>query len=231
MRCQKARSYLSAYCREELSSHDQLSVREHLAECASCRREEVVYRSMFQGVKEIKSSSLSADFNTQLLNRIAQERFAETRTKAYLPKRAPVLTWTRLIPVTVVLTLALFITFGTSLLKQNNNVPVGPTNLQANLDNSYLTVQPENNIVMPSQVDKNWSFQSQLAQTERLNRLSGSLTQSTSFGNAEPQIVLELIVPPMNGCCMGQTPAMRIRPVLRRYDMNTNKVRETLTVY
>jgi hypothetical protein len=231
MRCQKARSYLSAYCRDELSSHEQLSVREHLAECASCRREEVIYRSMFQGAKAIETPVLKADFNAKLLNRIAQERFEETRTNAYLPRRAPYLTWPRLIPVVTVLSLALFITFGTNLLKQKD-LPIEQNNLRAGLDDSYLTVQPENGTNTVARVDKNWSFQSQLAQTERFNRLSGMITREASFGNSESQMGLELIIPPLNSCCLDQAPAYKIRPVLRRYDANTtNQVKETLSVY
>ena len=99
MRCRKVRSFLSAYCNDELTGRKRLAVREHLSTCCDCRREEAFYGSMKTAAGELPGLSVSADFNPQLLNRIARERFAETRTRAFLPRRAPIVSWSRAVPI------------------------------------------------------------------------------------------------------------------------------------
>ena len=80
MRCRKARSYLSAYCNDELTDRTRLAVSDHLSTCSTCRKEEAIYRSMISSGAEIEGLKVDDDFNTRLLNRSAQERFAQTRT-------------------------------------------------------------------------------------------------------------------------------------------------------
>ena len=50
------------------------------------------------------------------------------------------------------------------------------------LDNSYLTAQPINNPNMTARLDKNWSFNNQLAKTERISQISNQLSNVGSFG-------------------------------------------------
>jgi len=111
MRCRKVRSFLSAYCSGELDRRHNRAVSEHLLTCAACRREEAVYRQMVEAVAEVPQMGITEDFNSRLLNRIAQERFAETRTKAYMPKPAPLFLWRRVAPVLATFCLAVFVVF------------------------------------------------------------------------------------------------------------------------
>lgn len=101
MHCRKVRSLLSAACSDELDSRQQAVVKDHLVSCPSCRKEASYYSSLRLAARELPKRTPSEDFNTRLLNRIAQERFQETRTRAYLPRRAPRLTWRTLAPVLV----------------------------------------------------------------------------------------------------------------------------------
>jgi len=180
MRCRKVRSLLSIYCNEELSGRQQLSVREHLAGCAACRREAAVYNSLREASQEMPSLKLSDDFNTRLLNRIGQERFAETRTKAYLPKRAPVFRWSLVVPALVVT--ALVIVTAVGLMMTGTNEPaLQLADNSAQSDNSYQTVEPTNNPNMTANLQKDWSLHRQVAQAERLNRLSSFLTGNQGF--------------------------------------------------
>lgn len=230
MRCQKARSCLSAYCREELTGRDLLAMREHLAGCALCRREEAAVRAMFEAAGEIKSSPISADFNAKLLDRIARERFTETRTKAYLPRRAPVFGWSRLVPVAGVVMVAALAFIGSEYLQHNVVSPTGGQ--QASIDDSYLTVQPMWNRDVTTNVSSDWSFHSQLAQSERVNRVSGMLTNAAGFADPEPRVVVHLIVPYNYNDGRIDLSGLRIRPVLRNYEPSgAVQAKETRTVY
>lgn len=228
MRCQKARSCLSAYCREELAGRDLLAMREHLAGCALCRREEAAVRAMFEATDSIKRSPLSTDFNAKLLDRIARERFAETRTKAYMPRRAPLFGWTRLVPVAGVVMVAVLAFVGSEYLQRNLVSPTGGQ--QASLDDSYLTVQPDRNRDLTTNVNSNWSFRSQIAQSERVNRVSGMLTNAAGFADPEPRVVIHFIVPYNDGRL--DLSGLRIRPVLRTYEpAGATQAKETQSVY
>ena len=46
MRCRKVRSFLSAYCSDELNVRRKLAVSEHLSACSSCRQQDALIRSM-----------------------------------------------------------------------------------------------------------------------------------------------------------------------------------------
>ena len=110
MRCQKVRSYLSAYCSGEIDGKKRLVIDEHLSDCAACRKEEAIYYSLNTVKSEIGSLKVSDKFNDNLLNRIAHERFAETRTKAYMPSRPPVLTWAKVLPSAITAVVAVVVT-------------------------------------------------------------------------------------------------------------------------
>ena len=229
MRCQKARSCLSAYCREELTGRDLLAMREHLAGCALCRREEAAVRAMFTATGSMKGPSVSADFNAKLLERIARERFSETRTKAYIPRRTPVFGWGRLVPVAAVVALAVLAFVGSEYLQRDNMSPVG-AGQQASLDNSYLTVQPERNREVTTSVNSDWSFRSQFVQAERVNRVSGMLTNAAGFADPEPRIIVHFIVPYNDG--RPDLSGLQIRPVLRTYEpTGAVQAKETRSVY
>lgn len=170
MRCRKVRSCLSAFCKDELRSRQRLAVSEHLAECAACRKEAALYQSITEASRELASPGLSEDFNNKLLNRIAQERFAETRTQAYLPKAAPLFSWGRVLPAVVsacVVVLAVIVALA----------PQGGVDQAADngLDNAYLTVQPTNNPNVTHNLAEGWSLDKQMARVERVNSISQSV--------------------------------------------------------
>ncbi len=177
MRCRRARSYLSAYCSDELNGRRKLAVSEHLATCSSCRKEEAFYRSLNGAGSAMSSKTVSKDFNTALLNRIAQERFAETRTKAYLPHTAPRFAWGKVLPVMVsACVVALMAVFTVSPSFHSTGFSA-----QAGLNDSYLTVQPTNNPNMTVSMHKGWSLSNQLARARRINDISNSVARTGGF--------------------------------------------------
>ncbi len=180
MRCRKVRSYLSAYCSVELSDKDRLSVSEHISTCPACRKEAVMYASIKNARHELEQFKVGDDFNTKLLNRIAQERFAETRTKAYLPRREPRLVWTKLVPalVTACFVLVASVYVLSPEMKRGTGSADSGTLL---LDNSYLTVLPTNNPNMAVAMNHSWSLNDQLDRAERVSAISNALTQMDGF--------------------------------------------------
>lgn len=212
MRCRKVRSYLSAYCNEELTGGRKLAVSEHLATCSSCRKEEAIYRSVSLAGRQVKSLRVSDDFNTKLLNRIAQERFAETRTKAYLPKNAPLAVWSKLVPavVTACLVLAVGLYSLDSFDNSNGGMPMADTGERPD----YMTVQPINNPNMTHPMDKDWSLTDQMARTERINSITNRIGSRAGFPSQANQLA---------STTTRMQPApyviqyIRIRPVMRIY--------------
>jgi len=184
MRCRKVRSYLSAYCNGELSSRLKPAVSEHLSTCVACRREEAVYRSIAQATRELDSLKVSEEFNSKLFNRIARERFAETRTKAYLTRRAPVFLWRQIIPAFVVTCTVAVLAIVTFLPDWHKPSDPGSVSY-SKLDNSYLTVQPIHNVKRTANLDKNWSLGNELARAERMNRLSSAIIQKGVWHNLD----------------------------------------------
>jgi len=229
MRCQKARSCLSAYCKDELIGRDLLAMREHLAGCALCRREEAAVRAMFAATDSVRGPAVSADFNAKLLDRIARERFSETRTKAYLPRRTPVIGWPRLVPVAAVVMVAVLAFVGSEYLQRDQASPIA-VGQEASLDNSYMTVQPERNRDVTTKVSPDWSFRSQLVQADRVNRVSGMLTSAAGFADPEPKIIVHFVVPYSDGRL--DLSGLRIRSVLRTYEQSgAVQAKETRSVY
>lgn len=220
MRCRKVRSYLSAYCNDELSGRKKLAIDEHLSNCAVCRKEEAIYYSLNSARNDLGSIKVSNDFNTALLNRIARERFAETRTKAYLPQNPPILTWSKVIPAVasaLVMVLVAISVFNGSLM--NGNKQLLATN---GLDNSYLTAQPTHNPNMTVNMNKNWSLDNQLAKTERVNTISNYLTKVGSFSGTNQNLATnvsareEIPIPFVSTY-------YRVRPVIRVYIIPDNR--------
>ena len=228
MRCRKVRSCLSAYSNSELIGRDAVAVREHLSICATCRKEEALLVSLHEGARELTGPTLSADFNTKVLNRIAQERFAETRTRSYAPRPAPLVMWRQVIPAFVA-TLAVVFVAVTFFKSGHYSEPAGIASVSDNgaLDNSYLTAQPEHNPNMTNavSVQKDWSLSTQLAQTERANRICGQLSSSTGFGSmvAYP-VQMEM---PQAGIVF-----FKVRPIVRVYQTAApTRVQEDQKVY
>jgi len=183
MHCRKVRSLLSAACSDELDGRQQAVVKDHLASCLSCRKEASYYSSLRLAARELPKRTPSEDFNTRLLNRIAQERFQETRTHAYLPRRAPRLTWRTLAPVLVTACLAL-VMVGNFLYGDKLFTPNTPTStLPTPMDDRYLTAQPGNNPNLAVGLHQDWSLRKQLAQAERLEQISRGLANQYGFGN------------------------------------------------
>jgi len=193
-------------------------VREHLSTCRECRNEEAVYRSMRLATKQVSENHLSRDFNTRLMDRLAQERFAETRSKAYLPKPAPLLQWRRLVPAVVsVVAIALvavsFSQFSGSPIAQG---PVAAVSVGENDD--YLTAQPLRDRNETAQLKPEWSLNGHMAQTDRLSRLTSSMTQRSGFDNSAESGGFQ----PIAILRPGHQPFVlyfyRVKPVIKTYD-------------
>jgi hypothetical protein len=163
-----------------LSSRLKPAVSEHLSTCSTCRREEAVYRSMSQANGKLSILTVCDDFNGKLLNRIAQERFAETRTKAFLPKRAPVILWRQAIPAFVTTSLMILLAI-VAFSPKNIHLADDIFARRTTLDDSYLTVQPVDNVRRTANLDKDWSLGSRLAWAERMNRLSNAIVQQGAW--------------------------------------------------
>lgn len=228
MRCQRVRSCLSTYCKDELTGRRMLAVREHLATCESCRREELAYRMLFRGATELSLSSLPPDFTTQVLNRVATERFSETRTKAYLPKPAPRVLWRHVAPVMAGALILAVVAIG-AFVPRDGTPMMSFAKTPAPLDDSYLTAQPDNNPNVTTPLSKDWSLRDQLAQSERMSRLTGMLTGQTGFSAVDSRIGWSgptFLDPFLDD------PMFRRAPVIRIYQTaNTTMVREDQTVY
>lgn len=215
MRCRKARSYLSAYCHDELSSRRRLTVSEHLLECKSCREEEAFFREMAATSVRLEPPPLPDDFNAKLLNRIAHERFAETRSKAYLPKSAPVVRWGRLAPVLITACLAVFAFL--SLVPDGDVISPQMTAESSGLDDSYLTVQPDSNPNLTVRLDSDWSLNRQLAHAQRADRISNAIIPASSFGGRQYQGTLHARLTASGQPIPYVIHHYRMRPVVKTY--------------
>jgi len=170
MRCQKVRSFLSAYCKGELTEKRTGAIAAHLEGCPRCRYEETVYREMNKSIGQLPNFTVSGDFNSLLLKRVADERHKETRTKAFLPKRIPVVSVNRLAPIfaAACFIFAFIFSGGIDLFI---DTPETPSYVTTELDNSYMTVQPE------------WEFNKEVARATRINGLMNQLSNQSSFGS------------------------------------------------
>ncbi len=170
MRCQRVRSFLSAYCKGELAEKRTGAIAAHLEGCPRCRYEEAAYREMNKSFGQLPSFTVSDDFNSLLLKRVADERFKETRTKAYLPKKIPVVSFNRLAPVVAAacFVFAFIFSGGMDLFI---DTPETPRSVVVELDDSYMTVQPE------------WEFTKEVARATRINGLMNQMAGQNSFGS------------------------------------------------
>ncbi len=235
MQCRKVRSFLSAYSKGELSEARRRAISAHLEHCPECRREEADFRDVFGALSKLPSADVSADFNNRLLNRIADERYRETRSKAYLPKQAPAIGMRRMVPVvaTFCLMLAFVLTGGIErLLVPDDGYMVAQHDMEReNLDDSYMTVQPAASRTFSQHASKHWNFDRQVARANRvrgyMNQLAGSNTfaNNTTAWSSQGKIVLGHLG-------LGPTTTNRPRPIIRTYIAPQNDaVKEVRQVY
>lgn len=184
MRFRKARSFLSAYCSGELTGRKQEKVREQLARSESLRREEALFKSIKKACRELPLEKISDDFNARLLDRVARERFAETRTQAYMPKAAPAFSWWRAVPVTVTTVLALFMA-AYLFVPMGEESGVHMADGSGNLDDSYLTVQPDHNPNIVCGFGQRVSLPELMAKVDRADEISNFLTSGRGFGEVD----------------------------------------------
>lgn len=144
MRCQKLRSLLPAYCNGELTGPTLVTIERHFHTCPSCRQDLSAHRLISGGVASLKKGAsvitnmehitsskeasvrpmyrVSEDFNNRLLNRIAEERYAEVRTRAHLPKKTPLFGWARIAPAAVTVAALAVVAVGLSSEKSSDQL-------------------------------------------------------------------------------------------------------------
>lgn len=228
MRCRRTRSFLSAYCRDELSGSQALAVSEHLSTCPECRREESEYRAMLEAAVQAPSRTVSADFTNKLFNRIAEERFAETRTKAYLPRRAPLVRWAAAVPVMASVCVVAMV--GIMALAPGGQQPATViADLGHDSSARYLTAQPTQNPNMTVSLEKDWSLAAQMARAERLSKLSRAVGAQVEFYGLTPSYGATNVS--ANGTVPYVSEFYRIRPVVRQYQALDGTTREVTQTY
>ncbi|MEW6413493.1 MAG: hypothetical protein AB1483_13640 [Candidatus Zixiibacteriota bacterium] len=201
---------------------------EHLSTCSACRKEEAFYKSLLDVRSEIPQFKVSDDFNAKLLNRVAQERFAQTRTEAYLPKTAPRVTWGQLVPVVATACLVLFISIVAISPEIKQGVGLTSSSTRE-LDDSYLTVQPVNNPNLAVPMHRGWSLNDELARVERVNTLTSSMTSANSF---EPVSGMRQVTSQTAYHAPYVPDYFRVRPVIRVYGLPAgSSVQEGAKVY
>lgn len=180
MRCQKVRSFLSAFSRDELEGRRRRQVSDHLLSCRGCRTQEEFDRKLSAASTEMSSPKVSTDFNHKLLQRVAQERFAETRTKAWQPKEAPLFMWRKVVPIAVTACVAVVAFMATLSPVLDGGTPKYATTDVVSGDD-YLTAQPTANPNMAVKLNDDWSLERQLAAAERIHRIRNSVIPASAF--------------------------------------------------
>ncbi len=217
MRCRRVRSYLSAFCSDELKGNKMLSVSEHLENCPECRRVRADYTALNENRQDIPKLNVSDDFNNMLLNRIGQERFAETRSKAYMPKNAPVVRWTTLVPVIATACLVFAVTMS-GLMPNFGTTQYDTATYNENNDiyDAYLTVQPDNNPNLTHSMNKEWSLTTQLAKADRIDKMSQKIIGQIGINSGQSQGLTNVSSKSINTAPYEKT-YYRVRPVIRIY--------------
>jgi len=179
MRFRKIRSYLSAFSNDELSDRKQERVRERLAGSEALRREEAIYRSIRDGCRELPKENVSNEFNARLLDRIARERFAETRSRAYLPRTSVPRAWGKLVPALA--TVATLLVVGINFVGIPGSREQGTTGVSYTSDDAYKTVSAEHNPNMRAGAPRKVSLPDMIAIVDRADQISNMLTASSQF--------------------------------------------------
>jgi len=208
MRCRRVLSYLSAYCRGELTGRRQRAVRDHLETCPECRREEAVYVEINKAMNRLPELRVSSEFNAKLLDRVAQERFRETRTKAYLPKKVPIFGHGKLIPAFASVCLVLTFVFlgGLDILNRTDkpNVYADREQPAVELNDAYLTAEPQPERAYTQHTQANWIFKKKLAKANRMRNLMNRLASQNSFRTPYSYSTNYQIIPASQGLIMRQ---------------------------
>lgn len=226
MRCRKAQSLTSAYSSDELEGRRLTALREHLAVCAECRSEAQLMRTVIAAGRSMSSAPLSDDFNRKLLDRIARERFTETRTKPFFPRLRPVALWPRVAAVSVTFGVVLFSLgmFAPGMIQDSSpNSATTFSSISLGEDDSYLTAQPSAHVRRAVPLKRNWSLNEQLALSERISHISNKLTSPSGFSNQSLAGSLRnpAFYPRLSAPYSFQY--IRIRPVFRGYRFNTSQ--------
>ncbi len=183
MRFRKVRSLLSAYSNDELDANRSEKLREQLAQSNELKREALVFDKIKETSKELPSIELSDDFNARLLNRIAQERFAETKTKAYLPKSINGLFRRYAVPAMATAAVALIGFVGISNYQPNSSAPVQLAGVSSDtLDDSYLSAQPIDNPKYRKNDRADRTLSGLMARVDHADRMTSLLTGSSRWG-------------------------------------------------
>ncbi|MDD4051573.1 MAG: hypothetical protein PHR28_06715 [candidate division Zixibacteria bacterium] len=215
MRCRKVRSFLSAYSKEEVSVGTAAKIKKHMDDCASCRRELGAIRSVQAMVKGMPGLKASDDFTARLLTRVAQERFAETKSKAYLPGRIPLFGGVRLamITTTAVVVLALSISFNVGERFMSPSVPqaalTSDTAGSAADEDRYLSAQPTDNPLL----NEHKSISRMVAQYNRWREYSKTLRSHSAaeqFAGTGTTVMAA-------SQTVGGTNEFRVRPIVKNY--------------
>jgi negative regulator of sigma E activity len=74
MKCQRVRTYLSAYCEETLPSDKAHELEAHIRNCKRCEQEKQFLEQILAAAKSLPQTTLPEDFNLQLMNRIYSEQ-------------------------------------------------------------------------------------------------------------------------------------------------------------
>ncbi len=232
MRCRKARSYLSAFSNNELTGRKLALVRDHVATCAACRKEVQSLRSLAEATRQVPALRVSSDFNAVLLNRVARERFTETRTRAYFPKRAPLFGAPRLAMISSALVVVLALAgFGFRHSDSPAALAANSGSYDVGSDSSYLTVQRQTQHPTPVSLTPGWSFAEQLAKARRLTRLSHDLTYGNGFSSAQLASVSRRSWVPTVWRTPNGTVYLQVVPRQRTYVMPARQVGEDQRVY
>jgi len=187
---------------------------------------------MLEAAARIPAHGVSRDFTANLFNRIAEERFAETRSKAYLPKRAPLVRWTAAIPA--IATACALVLVGILAVPHGDRAPLQyASNTNQGLDDSYKTVQPVNNPNLSNSLEKDWSLSTQIARAERLNRISRSVAPQVEFYGFDPSLSGTNVSAQTGQVVPYMPDFVRIRPVIRTYQAphGTTTSREVTQTY
>ena len=224
MRSRKVRSFLSAYCNDELEGKRQDAVREHIAHDDSLQTEASAYSAIRQAAQELDEQKVSADFNNKLLNRIAEERFAETRTKAHLPRLTlPRPWWVKAVPAVV--SAAVVLVVAVSMMGPDNDLfgPASASN-SGNLDNRYLTAQPTANPNITHQLPSNWSLDRAIQRSQRINQLTSTMTANNGFiRRSHMPTGMQTVSVQRRDNSPFVTSYYEIRPVLKVYRVNNSQ--------
>lgn len=208
MRCRRVLSYLSAYCRGELTGRRRRAVRDHLDTCPECRREEAVFGEINKAMNRLPEFEVSPEFNSKLLDRVAQERFRETRTKAYLPKNIPIFGYGKLIPAFASVCLVLTFVFlgGLDILNRTDkpNVYADREQSAVELNDAYLTAEPLPERAYKEHTKANWVFKKKLAKANRMRNLMNRLASQNSFGTPYSYSTNYQVIPASQSLIMRQ---------------------------